>query len=130
MKKQLIEEINNFRRLSGLLIKESGGEKALADVIISTIVKSGEKILPKEIGTFTTKAGTKAVLNVATYRSLLTKTTLSVEEKEILSTINKNIIREMGEDIFVNAIKEATKGLSRTETLTTARTTARSTTTS
>jgi hypothetical protein len=117
MKKQLIEEINNFRRLSGLLIKESGGEKALADVIISTIVKSGEKILPKEIGTFTTKAGTKAVLNVATYRSLLTKTTLSVEEKEILSTINKNIIREMGEDIFVNAIKEATKGLSRTETL-------------
>lgn len=117
MKKQLIEEINNFRRLSGILIKESGGEKALADVIISTIVKSGEKLLPKEIGTFTTKAGTKAVLNVATYRSLLTKTTLSVEEKELLSIVNKNIIREMGEDIFVNAIKEATKGLSRTETL-------------
>lgn len=117
MKKQLIEEINNFRRLSGLLIKESGGEKALADVIINAIVKSGEKILPKEIGTFTTKAGTKAVLNVTTYRSLLTKTTLSVEEKELLSTVNKNIIREMGEDIFVNAIKEATKGLSRTETL-------------
>lgn len=117
MKKQLIEEINNFRRLSGLLIKESGGEKALADVIINAIVKSGEKLLPKEIGTFTTKAGTKAVLNVTTYRSLLTKTTLSVEEKELLSTVNKNIIREMGEDIFVNAIKEATKGLSRTETL-------------
>lgn len=117
MKKQLIEEINNFRRLSGLLIKESSGEKALADVIINAIVKSGEKMLPKEIGTFTTKAGTKAVLNVVTYRNLLSKTVLNLEEKQLLHTINKNIITEMGEDIFVNAIKQATKGLSRTETV-------------
>lgn len=117
MKKQLIEEINNFRRLSGLLIKESGGEKALADVIINAIVKSGEKLLPKEIGTFTTKAGTKAVLNVVTYKNLLSKTVLNIEEKQILHAVNKNIIREMGEDVFVNAIKEATKGLSRTETV-------------
>lgn len=118
MKKQLTEEINKFKKLSGILIKESGGEKALADILIAKLVKSGEKALPKEIGTFTTKAGSKAVLNADAYRNLLTKATLTSEEKNTLHTINKNIVREIGSDVFISAIKEVTKGMGRLEAIT------------
>lgn len=117
MKNQLIEEINNFRRLSGILIKESGGEKALADLLIGRLVKSGEKSLPKEIGSFTTKNGVKSVLNVDAYKNLLTKSVLSTEEKDVLHTINKNIVREFGVDIFVDAIKAVTKNMGTLEAI-------------
>lgn len=117
MKKQLIEEINNFRRLSGILIKESGGEKALADLLIGRLVKSGEKSLPKEIGSFTTKNGVKSVLNVDAYKNLLTKSVLSGEERDVLHTINKNIVRELGTDIFVDAIKAVTKNMGTLEAI-------------
>lgn len=117
MKNQLIEEINKFKKLSGILINENSGEKALADILISRLVKTGEKALPKEIGTFTTKAGTKGVLNAEGYKNLLTKGVLNSEEKQVLHTVNKNIVREMGVDIFVTAIRDVTKGLGRLESI-------------
>ena len=117
MKKQLIEEINRFKKLSGILINENTGEKALADILISRLVKTGEKALPREIGTFTTKTGTKAVLNVSAYKNLLTKSVLNADEKKLLHTINKNIVKDMGGEFFVTAIKDVTKGLGRLESI-------------
>jgi hypothetical protein len=115
MKKQLIEEILRFKKLSGVLLNENSGEKALADIVIARLVKTGEKSLPKEIGTFTTTSGTKGVLSADGYRSLLTKSVLSAEEKKTLHSINKNIVREIGIDVFVTAIKDVTKNMGRLE---------------
>jgi hypothetical protein len=117
MKKELIEEINKIKKLSCTLINENSGEKALADILIGRLVKSGEKTLPREIATFTTKNGAKAFLNVEGYRKLLTKGVLTSEEKKILHTVNKNIVKEMGAEIFIVAIKDVTKGLGRLESI-------------
>lgn len=112
MKKQLIEEIENFKRLSGVkVINEASGEGELADLLISKLVKTGEKNLPKEIAGYTTENGVKGVYRVDYFKALLTKGELSVEEKRILQSINKNIVEKVGSDVFTTAIKEATQGL-------------------
>lgn len=118
MKKQLIEEINKFKRLTGVrILNEEGGERALADLLISRLVKTGEKTLPKEIGSFTSKTGVKSVLNVQAYKNLLTKGALNAEEKDLLHTINKNIVREVGVDVFVSSIKVVTKDMGTLEAI-------------
>ena len=112
MKKQLLEEINKFKKLTGIqVLKEESGERGLAELLISRLVKAGEKTLPKEIGSFTSKTGVKSVLNVQAYKNLLTKDVLNVEEKDLLHTINKNIVREYGAEFFTKSIKEVTKNM-------------------
>ncbi len=70
-----------------------------------------------KIGTFTTKTGTKSVLNAEGYRNLLIKGVLTSEEKKIFHIVNKNIVKEMGAEIFIVAIKDVTKGLGRLESI-------------
>ena len=112
MKKQLIEEIQKFKRLSGVrVINEGSGEGEFADLLISKLVKTGEKNLPKEIASYTTENGVKGVYKVDYFKALLTKGELSVEERRILQSINKNIVEKVGSDVFTTAIKEATSGL-------------------
>ena len=112
MKKKLLEEIEKFKKLSGVkIINEATGESELADLLISKLVKTGEKNLPKEIASYTTENGVKGVYKVDYVKALLTKGELSVEERRILQSINKNIVEKVGSDVFTTAIKEATQGL-------------------
>ena len=118
MKKQLLEEIKKFKKLSGIrIINEASGEGELADLLISKLVKTGEKSLPKEIAGYTTENGVKGVYKVDYFKALLTKGELSVEEKRILHSINKNIVEKVGSDVFTTAIKSVTKNLDELEAI-------------
>lgn len=99
------------------LIKEESGEKGFAELILRNLVKTGEKTLPKEVGRYEVN-GVKMVLKAESYTYLMTKSALSNEERQIIRQINRNIVNVLGEDIFVVAIKEATRGLDRIGTKT------------
>lgn len=99
------------------LIKEESGEKGFAELILRNLVKAGEKTLPKEVGRYEVN-GVKMVLKAESYTYLMTKSALSNEERQIIRQVNRNIVNILGEDIFVVAIKEATRGLDRIGTKT------------
>ena len=94
------------------IINEESGEKGFAELVLRNLVKTGEKTLPKEIGRYEVN-GVKMVLKTESYTYLMTKGVLTNEERLIIRQINRNIINKVGEDIFVVAIKEATRGLDR-----------------
>jgi len=61
--------------------------------------------------------GSNSSFNIERYKELKEKSNRTIEEKSEFQEMNKILVQEFGPEIFVNAIKESTKGLSRTETL-------------
>lgn len=60
---------------------------------------------------------TTSPFNIERYKELKAKSNRTIEEQSEFKEMNKIIVQELGPEIFVNAINEATKGLSMTETV-------------
>ena len=87
-------ELNRFKKLAGVTqVLNEGGEKDLAELLIKRIVGAGEKVFPKEIGEVIAKDGSKAVIKVDYYRSLMSKDILTAEESDVVRTINTRIAK-------------------------------------
>jgi hypothetical protein len=59
----------------------------------------------------------KSLINNERYKELTAKTNLTGEEKSEFQEMNKILVQKLGPEIFINAIKEVTKGLPRLETI-------------
>ena len=110
--KLLVEELSRFKKLAGVTqVLNEGGEKDLADILIKRIVGAGEKVFPKEIGEVIAKDGSKAVIKVDYYRSLMSKDVLTAEESEVVKTINTRIAKKVGTQEISGFIINLTKDL-------------------
>lgn len=107
-KQRLTEEINKFKKLSGLkpkILNEASGGGEIADLILRKIMRAGERSLPKEVGEFTYN-GVKQVLHADQYVRMMESSTLSTAEKNILKEINEKIIRRVGAEEYDRIVND------------------------
>jgi hypothetical protein len=107
-KEQLTEEINKFKKLSGLkktILKEASGEGEIADLILRKIMRAGEKSLPKDVGEFVYN-GVKQTLHADRYMAMMESSTLNATEKDILKGINEKIIRKIGAEEYDKVVND------------------------
>ena len=116
--KLLVEELNRFKKLAGVTqVLNEGGEKDLAELLIKRIVGAGEKVFPKEIGEVVAKDGSKAVIKVDYYRSLMSKDILTAEESDVVRTINTRIAKKVGTREISGFVINLTKDLDNAQKL-------------
>jgi hypothetical protein len=107
-KEQLTEEINKFKKLSGLkktILKEASGEGEIADLILRKIMRAGERSLPKDVGEFVYN-GVKQTLHADRYMAMMESSTLNATEKDILKGINEKIIRKIGAEEYDKVVND------------------------
>lgn len=112
-KLEIIKE--NFNRLvvEKEIINEAGGDvsREVIDLLISKVARAGESTLPKEILTITDKNGIKQVIKNEWYVKLMSKENLTQNELNLIHSINKNIVNEIGTAEIANVIRNSTKNL-------------------
>jgi hypothetical protein len=112
-KLEIIKE--NFNRLvvEKEFINEAGGDvsREVIDLLISKVARAGESTLPKEILTITDKNGIKQVIKNEWYIKLMSKENLTQNELNLIHSINKNIVNEIGTTEIANVIRNSTKNL-------------------
>ncbi len=80
-------------------------------------IEASRTIIAQIIIDLISEESTTSPFNIERYKELAAKSNRTIEEKSEFQEMNKILVQELGPDFFVNQIKEATKGLSRTETL-------------
>ena len=122
MEKKVLEEINRYREIVGLsLLNElkapvgMGGEKDAAKLITDLLFKDEVKSAQKGLFNLEKKAadGSIKVLKIkpSVVKDVMAKDVklLSLEEKELLHNVGKNMINVLGREVVADAIITGTK---------------------
>ena len=119
MEKKVLEEINRYREIVGLsLLNEigvPGGEKDAAKLITDLLFKDEVKSAQKGLFNLEKKAadGSIKVLKIkpSVVKDVMAKDVklLSLEEKELLHNVGKNMINVLGREVVADAIITGTK---------------------